>query len=76
MINVADNSGAKVVQLIGIPKKGNAKIAYLGDIFTGVVKKANPFGQVKNGEIVRAVIVRARKETKRNHFKNFFYFFS
>jgi large subunit ribosomal protein L14 len=65
MIQVADNSGAKIVQLVGIPKKGNKKIAYLGEVFTGVVKKANPFGQVKSGEIVRAVIVRARKEVRR-----------
>lgn len=65
MLNVADNSGAKIIQLIGIPNKGNRKIAYLGEIFTGVVKKAAPYGQVKNGEIVRAVIVRTRKEVKR-----------
>ena len=65
MIQVADNTGAKVVQLIGIPKKGNKKIAYLGEVFTGVVKKSNPFGQVKSGEIVRAVIVRTRKEVRR-----------
>jgi len=65
MLNVADNSGAKIIQLIGIPKKGNRKIAYLGEIFTGVVKKAAPYGQVKNGEIARAVIVRTRKEVKR-----------
>ena len=65
MLNVADNSGAKVVQLIGIPKKGNRKIAYLGEVFTGVVKKAAPYGQVKSGEVVRAVIVRTRKEVKR-----------
>lgn len=65
MLNVADNSGAKIVQLIGIPKKGNRKIAYLGEVFTGVVKKAAPFGQVKSGEVVRAVIVRSRKEVKR-----------
>ena len=65
MLNVADNSGAKIVQLIGIPKKGNRKIAYLGEVFTGVVKKAAPYGQVKSGEVVRAVIVRTRKEVKR-----------
>lgn len=65
MLNVADNSGAKIVQLIGIPKMGNRKIAYLGEVFTGVVKKAAPYGQVKSGEIIRAVIVRTRKEVKR-----------
>lgn len=65
MLNVADNSGAKIIQLVGIPLNGNRKIAYLGEIFTGVVKKAAPFGQTKSGEVVRAVIVRTRKEVKR-----------
>lgn len=65
MLAVADNTGAKIVQLIGIPKKGNRKMAYLGEVITGVVKKAAPFGQVKSGDIVKAVIVRTRKETRR-----------
>ena len=60
MLIAADNSGAKSIQLIGIPKKGNRRIAYLGEIFTGVVKKAAPHGQVQ------AVIVRSRKESKRS----------
>lgn len=65
VLNVADNTGAKKISLIGIPKKGNKKIAYVGDVITGVVKEAMPFGQVKKGEIVYAVVVRARKERKR-----------
>lgn len=65
MLNVADNSGAKIIQLIGIPTRGNRKMAYLGEVFTGVVKKAAPFGQVKSGEIVRCLIVRTRKEARR-----------
>ena len=65
MINVADNTGAKIVQLIGIPKKGNRKYAYLGELFTGVVKFSTPFGQVKKSEVVTAVIVRTRKEVRR-----------
>lgn len=65
MLNVADNSGAKIIQLIGIPKKGNRKYAYLGEIITGVVKQALPYGQVHSGEVVKAVIVRTRKETRR-----------
>ena len=66
MLTVADNSGAKIIQLIGIPGKGNRRIAYLGEVFTGVVKKAAPYGQVKNGEVVRAVIVRTKKEARRS----------
>ncbi len=62
---VADNTGAKEVSMIGMPKKGNRHFAYLGDIITAVVKKALPFGQVKKGEIVYAVIVRSRKERRR-----------
>ncbi|MFA9288822.1 MAG: 50S ribosomal protein L14 [Weeksellaceae bacterium] len=65
MLVVADNSGAKIVQLIGIPKNGNRSIAYLGEVITAVVKKAAPFGQVKQGEVVKAVIVRTRKECRR-----------
>ncbi|MBP7966944.1 50S ribosomal protein L14 [Candidatus Woesebacteria bacterium] len=65
MLTVADNSGAKIIQLIGIPSRGNRKIAYIGEVITGVVKKAAPYGQVKSGEVVRAVIVRTRKERRR-----------
>ncbi|MDP4010697.1 MAG: 50S ribosomal protein L14 [Candidatus Roizmanbacteria bacterium] len=65
LLNVADNSGAKKIKLIGIPKNGNRRIVYLGEVFTGAVKQAAPHGQIKNGEIVRAVIVRTKKEVKR-----------
>ena len=65
ILGVADNSGAKKVMMIGMPKKGNRKLAYLGEVFTGVVKEALPFGQTKKGEIIYAVIVRTRKERKR-----------
>jgi large subunit ribosomal protein L14 len=65
MINVADNSGAKLIQLIGIPGRGNKVIARIGDIITGVVKKADPTGQVRTHQITRAVIVRSRKELRR-----------
>ncbi|QQG44691.1 MAG: 50S ribosomal protein L14 [Candidatus Roizmanbacteria bacterium] len=66
ILNVADNTGAKKVEMIGIPKKGNKKRAIIGDVITGVVKEALPFGQIKKGEIIYAVIVRTRKEKKRN----------
>lgn len=62
---VADNTGAKEVSMIGMPKKGNRRLSYLGEVITGVVKKALPFGQVKKGEIVYAVIVRTKKERRR-----------
>lgn len=65
IINVADNTGAKRVQMIGMPKTGNRKIAHIGDVITCVIKQALPFGQVKKGEVVQAVIVRTRKEQRR-----------
>jgi large subunit ribosomal protein L14 len=65
MLTVADNTGAKKLMMIGMPKKGNRKFGYLGEVITGVVKSALPFGQVKNGEKVYAVIVRTRKEYRR-----------
>lgn len=65
MMTVADNTGAKKVSMIGMTKKGNRHFAYTGEIITGVVKLALPFGQVKKGEIVHAVIVRTRKEYRR-----------
>jgi len=65
MLHVADNSGAKKVSMIGMPKKGNKKLGTIGEMITVVVKDALPFGQVKKGEVVYAVIVRTRKERRR-----------
>lgn len=65
MVKVADNSGAKIVQVIQ-PLGGSGKRnAYLGEVFVGVVKAADPNGQVKRSEVVRAVLVRAKKELRR-----------
>lgn len=65
VLHVADNTGAKSVYMIGRSKKGNKKLAYVGDVINAVVKKADPYGQVKHGEKVYAVIVRTRKEKRR-----------
>lgn len=65
-IKVADNSGAKILYVIQ-PLGGSAKRkASLGELVTAVVKGADPNGQVKDGEIVRAVVVRTRKEIRRD----------
>ena len=65
MLKVADNSGAKLVQVIQ-PLGGSGKRkASLGELTVAVVKGADPNGQVKNGEIVRVVLVRTRKEIRR-----------
>ena len=65
IFTVADNTGAKKLMMVGIPKQGSKTYGYLGDVITGVVKEAAPFGQVKKGEVVYAVIVRTRKERRR-----------
>ncbi len=65
VLAVADNTGAKQVYMIGIPKKGNRKIAHLGDVINVVVKKADPFSEVKKGDKLAALVVRTRKEYRR-----------
>jgi len=65
MLNVADNTGAKEVSLIGIPGCGNRKYAHIGDVVRVVVKKADPYAQVKKGDKLFAVIIRTRRPKKR-----------
>lgn len=65
ILNVADNSGAYKLSVIQVWGKGNRRWAFLGDIVTAVVKKADPLGTVKEHELVKAVIVRTRKEKRR-----------
>lgn len=64
-LKVADNSGAKELQCIHIIGSTRKRYAYLGDTIKCAVKKAIPGGAVKKGEVVKAVIVRARKEFRR-----------
>jgi len=65
MLIVADNSGAKIIQCIGVPGGTRKRYAQIGDIIVGSVKKAEPRKLVKKHDIVKAVIVRQRKEFKR-----------
>src|SRR3989344_6158410 len=65
ILNVADNSGAKRLMVIHIFGGSKRKFGFLGDILNCVVKEASPTGQVKNGEIVKVVVVRTRKEFRR-----------
>ena len=62
---VADNTGAKEVLCIRVHGGHYRKYAGVGDIFTATVKSAQPGGQVKKGEVVRAVVVRTAKERRR-----------
>ncbi len=66
MLKVADNSGAKIVQCVNVPGGTRKRYAQLGDIIVGAVKKAEPRKLVKKHEVVKAVIVRQRKEFKRS----------
>ncbi len=66
ILKTADNTGAKRVEMIGMSKKGNRKLAYIGDVITIVVKEATPYSLAKKSEILQAVIVRTRKEKRRD----------
>jgi large subunit ribosomal protein L14 len=65
ILTVADNTGAKKAMMIGLPKKGNRKVAYVGDVITVVVKEALPYSSVKKGDVLPAVVVRTKKEKRR-----------
>jgi large subunit ribosomal protein L14 len=65
MLEVADNSGARKLQMI-LPLGGDVgSHATLGDVITASVKEAAPDGTAKKGTVVKAVIVRTRKEQRR-----------
>lgn len=66
ILNVADNSGAKSLVVIHVFGGSKRRFGRIGDIMNCVVKEAQPHGQVKDGEIVKAVLVRSRKEFKRS----------
>lgn len=65
VINSADNSGAKRLKVIGIPGGSIVKVAKVGDTITVVVKGASSVGVVKDHTVVKAVLVRSRKEVRR-----------
>ena len=65
MLNVADNTGAKKVMCFRVLGGSERRYANVGDIIIATVKEATPGGVVKKGEIVRAVVVRTKKELRR-----------
>ena len=65
MLKVADNSGAKIIQCIHVLGGSKRRYARIGDIIVGVVKEAEPRRQVKKHDVVKAVIVRQKKEYRR-----------
>ena len=62
---VADNSGARKLACILPVGGGTGRVAGLGDVITASVKEASPDGAVKKGEVVKAVIVRMRRNARR-----------
>jgi large subunit ribosomal protein L14 len=64
-LKVADNSGAKLINVFSVSGKNSRRFAGIGDIIVGSVRQAAPNGQVKKGDKVYAVIVRLRKELRR-----------
>ena len=64
-LKVADNSGAKQILCIRVLGGTKKRYASLGDLIVGSVKEATPSGNVKKGQVVKAVIVRSKKEVRR-----------
>ena len=64
-LKVADNTGAKELMCIRVLGGTGRRYARIGDVVVASVKKAAPGGVVKKGDVVKAVIVRTRRETRR-----------
>ena len=62
---VADNTGVKKIMCIGIPGGSAHRYASIGDIIVGSVKKTIPNSDIPKGEVVKAVVVRTKKELRR-----------
>lgn len=66
ILNPADNSGAKRLMVIHVHGGSKRRFGYVGDIVTAVVDQAAPNTYVKDSQLVKAVIVRTRKEIRRD----------
>ncbi len=64
-LRVADNTGAKEIKCIRVLGGSKCKYGNIGDVIVASVRKSTPGGQVKKGEVVRAVIVRSAKGVRR-----------
>ncbi len=65
-IPIADNTGARMAEMIGVLGKKNTRFAYVGDIITAHVRESTPTAAVKRGEVIRAVVVRTAHPIRRN----------
>ena len=64
-LKVADNTGAKEIKCIRVLGGSKRKYGNIGDVIVASVRKSTPGGQVKKGEVVKAVIVRSAKGVRR-----------
>lgn len=69
-LRVADNSGARELLVIRVIGGHHRRYASVGDLVTATVKQAQPHGQVKKGDVVKAVVVRVAKEYRRRDGSN------
>ena len=67
VLEVADNSGAKVVQCIKVLGGSRRRYARIGDVIVVAVKEVDPQSSLKKGEVKKAVVVRTRKEIRRSN---------
>ena len=67
VLDVADNSGAKVVQCIKVLGGSRRRYARIGDIIVVTVKEVDPQSSIKKGEVKKAVVVRTKKEIRRSN---------
>lgn len=65
MLKIADNTGAKIIQCINVLGGTHRRYAQLGDIIVAAVKKAEPRKLIKKHDVVKAVIIRQRREFRR-----------
>ena len=65
LLDVADNSGARRIACIQLRGGSSGQYGGIGDVITASVKEATPDGTIKKGQVVRAVIVRTRRATRR-----------
>ena len=64
-LRVADNTGAREILCIRVLGGSTRRFAGIGDVIVATVKEATPGGNIKSGEIVKAVVIRTKKETRR-----------
>lgn len=65
ILKLADNSGAKKIRVMLVHGGSHRRFGYVGDHVTASVMQADPHGTIKKGQVIKAVIVRTRKETAR-----------